>query len=122
MAKSGGKGILLFFGLVAIAGIAYVAISGRGTPDGGAEATIGAQHQSAKTQYYADLNKKLEDADNIEALGQIASMFETDVAEAEKMLREKGWSKEEFDQMIDKVRRDEALNRVFEAAKVASRD
>ena len=122
MAKSGGKGILLFFGLVAIAGIAYVTISGRGAQDEGIEATIGAQHQSAKTQYYTDLNKKLEDADNVETLGRIAALFETDVAEAEKMLREKGWSKEEFDKMIVTVRRDEALNRVFEAAKVASRD
>lgn len=116
MAKS--KGILLAVGVVAVAGIAYLAFNGRVGPNDGVEGAIGAaeRHQTEKTQYYEGLNK-VADAEKIEALGQIAAKFENAPAEAEKMLEEHGWSKEEFDTMVKTIRSNDELNKAFETAK-----
>ena len=120
MAKS--KGILLVVGVVAAVGIAYLTIDGRVGPIEGVEGTIGGasdQHQSEKTRYYEELNKRVESlsVDKIEAIGTIAAKFESAPAEAEKMLVKHGWSKEEFDELLKGIRDNDEMNKVFQAAK-----
>ncbi len=119
MANS-GKGILLAIVVLAVAGIAYLTLSDRVGPDEGAEGTIGVtdQHQAEKTRYYEDLNK-LKDlsTDKIQALGTISAKFESAPTEAQKMLEQHGWSKKEFDKMVEAVRTDDELNKVFEAGR-----
>ncbi len=113
MAKS--KVILLAVGLVAVAGIVYLAVDGRVVPKEEVVGAIGTaeRHQMEKTRYYEDLNKR----DKIENLGRIAAKFETAPDEAEKMLEENGWSKEDFDRMVRDIRSDAELSKVFEEAK-----
>ena len=121
MANSAGKRILLVVAVVAAAGIGYMTLNGGGGPTEGVEGAIGTadQHQSQKTQYYEGLNKSGEalSPDTIEILGTIAAKFEYAPAEAEKMLEERGWSKEVFDGMLEDIRSNDELNKVFQAAK-----
>lgn len=124
MAKS--KRILLAFGVVIVTGIAFVAVKGPVVPNEGVKGTMGAaeEHQAEKTRYYAELNK-LDKAgkDKIETLGRVAAGFENAPAEAEEMLEEQGWSKKEFDKMVETIQSNDEMNKVFEAAKVkASQD
>jgi hypothetical protein len=116
MANPAGKRILLAVGLVAIAGITYLSVGDRVGPNEGAEGTIGnaaRQHQSEKTRYYGEVNQE----QKIQDLARIAAKFETAPPEAEQLLRERGWSRADFDRMVEAIRGDEAQNRMFEEAK-----
>ena len=59
-----------------------------------------------------DLSKE-----KVEELAKIAAKFENAPEEAQKMLEEHGWSKEEFDKMVSAVKSNDELNKIFEAAK-----
>jgi len=117
MKKFSGKTTLLAVGILAIAGVGYVTLSGDDSPTTGAEGSIGvSKHQQEKTRYYAELNQR-EEVKKIEKIAQIAAKFEKAPTEAEKMLDESGWSKAEFDRMVEAIRDNEEQKKVFESAK-----
>lgn len=114
MQVSNGKTILLAVGIVAAAGIGYLTLSGGDTPTDGAEGTMGVSpHQAEKTRYYQELNERQE----VETIAKIAAQFEKVPTEAEKMLNEQGWSRMEFDKMVEDIRADETKKEIFESAK-----
>ncbi|NNE08351.1 MAG: hypothetical protein HKN20_07285 [Gemmatimonadetes bacterium] len=117
MAKS--RGILLAVGLIAAAGIGYLALEGPAGPKEGLEGTIGAtteRHQTDKTEYNAKQNE-LAEAERIVVLGQIAARFDFAPEEAEEMLADHGWSKYDYEKMLRNIRADEKKLEEFEVAR-----
>ena len=115
------KIILFAVGLVAIAGIAYMALDGSVGPDDGVQGTIAPadSHQSNKTAYYEELNKS-QDIGKIDVLGKIAVALDSNPGKAETLLRQQGWSQEDYEKMVERVRKDDDLNRLFQEAKRAA--
>ena len=121
MTNSRGKAILLAVGVVAAISITYLAVQDRVGPDEGVQGAIGTAepHQTEKTRYYEEVNTREDDlsTDKVQTLGKIAAAFESAPTEAEKMLEEEGWSKQDYDRMIEAIRGNDELNQSFQAAK-----
>lgn len=116
MSKFNGKGILAVVGVVAVIGVAYVAMSDRAVPDEGTQGTVGIpvdQHQANKTLFYEEMNK----AERIKTLAQIAVKLEQAPAEGQKLLLENRWTKADFDKMLEDIRNDDEQYGAFQEAK-----
>ena len=115
------KIIIFAVGLVAIVGIAYVALDGNVGPDDGVQGTISPAdaHQSNKTAYYDELNKG-QDIGKIGVLGEIAVAMDHNPGKAETLLLQQGWSQEDYETMVERIRKDEDLDRLFQEAKRAA--
>ncbi len=55
--------------------------------------------------------------DKVQEMGKIAALIETAPAKAEQMLKDLGMSRADFDKMVAKIKDNDELNKIFEAAK-----
>ena len=56
-------------------------------------------------------------SDKVKDLAAIAAKFEKAPEEAKKMLEERGWTREQFDAAVKKVKGNDELAKIFDAAK-----